>query len=186
VYCSDSFSYIPRNDRNQPENAGKLRSSDPVRVGRVLKLMPRERHLHQALALAPTTHRYTQTYSMETAQQTPEPGSLSWKLSSHPITLLTFLFFRICTSKHTPSNPRSPNPDSSFRAISDYVRNSLPFGLPLRPPPLHLQLRPHLHNHHPAPSHRLLLPQEHRRTPARWAPLVERSRLWLWRFAMGV
>jgi hypothetical protein len=34
---------------------------------------------------------------METAQQTPAPGSLSWKLSSHPITLLTFLFFRICT-----------------------------------------------------------------------------------------
>ncbi|KAF2634273.1 golgi apparatus membrane protein-like protein tvp23 [Massarina eburnea CBS 473.64] len=32
---------------------------------------------------------------METAQQTPEPGSLSWKLSSHPITLLTFLFFRV-------------------------------------------------------------------------------------------
>jgi hypothetical protein len=34
---------------------------------------------------------------METAQQSPAPGSLSWKLSSHPITLLTFLFFRICT-----------------------------------------------------------------------------------------
>ena len=34
---------------------------------------------------------------METAQQTPAPGSLSWRLSSHPITLLTFLFFRICT-----------------------------------------------------------------------------------------
>ncbi|KAF2662838.1 golgi apparatus membrane protein-like protein tvp23 [Lophiostoma macrostomum CBS 122681] len=32
---------------------------------------------------------------METAQQTPAPGSLSWRLSSHPITLLTFLFFRI-------------------------------------------------------------------------------------------
>ncbi|KAF2468251.1 golgi apparatus membrane protein-like protein tvp23 [Lindgomyces ingoldianus] len=32
---------------------------------------------------------------METAQQTPAPGTLSWKLSSHPITLLTFLFFRI-------------------------------------------------------------------------------------------
>ncbi|OAL55726.1 golgi apparatus membrane protein-like protein tvp23 [Pyrenochaeta sp. DS3sAY3a] len=32
---------------------------------------------------------------METAQQTPSPGSLSWRLSSHPITLLTFLFFRI-------------------------------------------------------------------------------------------
>ncbi|KAL5379801.1 Golgi apparatus membrane protein tvp23 [Paraphaeosphaeria sporulosa] len=32
---------------------------------------------------------------METAQQTPTPGSLSWRLSSHPITLLTYLFFRI-------------------------------------------------------------------------------------------
>ncbi|KAF1839934.1 golgi apparatus membrane protein-like protein tvp23 [Cucurbitaria berberidis CBS 394.84] len=32
---------------------------------------------------------------METAQQTPTPGSLSWRLSSHPITLITFLFFRI-------------------------------------------------------------------------------------------
>ncbi|KAH7408459.1 hypothetical protein DE146DRAFT_605998 [Phaeosphaeria sp. MPI-PUGE-AT-0046c] len=32
---------------------------------------------------------------METAQQTPAAGSLSWKLSSHPITLLTFLFFRM-------------------------------------------------------------------------------------------
>ncbi|PSN69786.1 golgi apparatus membrane protein-like protein tvp23 [Corynespora cassiicola Philippines] len=32
---------------------------------------------------------------METAQQTPAPGTLSWKLSSHPITLITFLFFRI-------------------------------------------------------------------------------------------
>ncbi|ORY08842.1 golgi apparatus membrane protein-like protein tvp23 [Clohesyomyces aquaticus] len=32
---------------------------------------------------------------METAQQTPVPGTLSWKLSSHPITLLTFLFFRV-------------------------------------------------------------------------------------------
>ncbi|RYN64605.1 Golgi apparatus membrane protein [Alternaria tenuissima] len=32
---------------------------------------------------------------MENAQQAAEPGSLSWRLSSHPITLLTFLFFRI-------------------------------------------------------------------------------------------
>ncbi|CAJ2512836.1 Uu.00g009550.m01.CDS01 [Anthostomella pinea] len=30
---------------------------------------------------------------METAQ--PSPGSLSWRLSSHPITLLTFLAFRV-------------------------------------------------------------------------------------------
>ncbi|KAF1975354.1 golgi apparatus membrane protein-like protein tvp23 [Bimuria novae-zelandiae CBS 107.79] len=32
---------------------------------------------------------------MEPAQQTPAAGSLSWRLSSHPITLLTFLCFRI-------------------------------------------------------------------------------------------
>ena len=31
---------------------------------------------------------------MESAQATP--GSLSWRLSSHPITLLTYLAFRIC------------------------------------------------------------------------------------------
>lgn len=28
----------------------------------------------------------------------PNPGSLSWRLSSHPITLLCFLAFRICSS----------------------------------------------------------------------------------------
>ncbi|KAG5977991.1 Golgi apparatus membrane protein tvp23 [Claviceps digitariae] len=27
--------------------------------------------------------------------QQPTPGTLSWRLSSHPITLLTFLAFRI-------------------------------------------------------------------------------------------
>ncbi|OCL04460.1 hypothetical protein AOQ84DRAFT_117054, partial [Glonium stellatum] len=32
---------------------------------------------------------------MENAQTQPQPGDLSWRLSSHPITLLTFLFFRI-------------------------------------------------------------------------------------------
>jgi hypothetical protein len=41
---------------------------------------------------------------METAQQAPAPGSLSWRLSSHPITLLTFLFFRICNT-----SPRHPS-----------------------------------------------------------------------------
>jgi len=28
----------------------------------------------------------------------PEPGSLSWRLSSHPITLISFLGFRLCTN----------------------------------------------------------------------------------------
>ncbi|KAI2609456.1 DUF846-domain-containing protein [Hypoxylon fragiforme] len=32
---------------------------------------------------------------MEAAQSPPGPGALSWRLSSHPITLLTFLGFRI-------------------------------------------------------------------------------------------
>ncbi|QDS68082.1 Golgi apparatus membrane protein tvp23 [Venturia effusa] len=32
---------------------------------------------------------------MESAQQGPQQGDLSWRLSSHPITLLTFLGFRI-------------------------------------------------------------------------------------------
>ncbi|KAE9968260.1 hypothetical protein EG328_007672 [Venturia inaequalis] len=32
---------------------------------------------------------------MESAQQEPQQGDLSWRLSSHPITLLTFLGFRI-------------------------------------------------------------------------------------------
>ncbi|KAL8370254.1 hypothetical protein RB595_000576 [Gaeumannomyces hyphopodioides] len=34
---------------------------------------------------------------MMEAQQQPAPGSLSWKLSSHPITLLTFLAFRVAS-----------------------------------------------------------------------------------------
>lgn len=33
---------------------------------------------------------------MESAQQEPQQGDLSWRLSSHPITLLTFLGFRTC------------------------------------------------------------------------------------------
>ncbi|OCK84680.1 golgi apparatus membrane protein-like protein tvp23 [Lepidopterella palustris CBS 459.81] len=32
---------------------------------------------------------------MENAQTQPPQGSLNWRLSSHPITLVTFLFFRI-------------------------------------------------------------------------------------------
>jgi hypothetical protein len=27
----------------------------------------------------------------------PTPGQLNWRLSAHPITLVTFLAFRICT-----------------------------------------------------------------------------------------
>lgn len=31
------------------------------------------------------------------AEAEPQAGSLSWRLSSHPMTLLCFLSFRICT-----------------------------------------------------------------------------------------
>ncbi|KAI6348476.1 Golgi apparatus membrane protein tvp23 [Pyricularia grisea] len=34
---------------------------------------------------------------MMEAEQQPAPGSLSWRLSSHPITLLTFLAFRVAS-----------------------------------------------------------------------------------------
>jgi hypothetical protein len=51
----------------------------------------------------------SRSLAMESAQQTPAPGSLSWKLSSHPITLLTFLFFRICTPKSTTTTTPPPN-----------------------------------------------------------------------------
>jgi hypothetical protein len=40
-------------------------------------------------------------------QQSPAPGSLSWRLSSHPITLLTFLAFRSCKSA-TSTAARTP------------------------------------------------------------------------------
>lgn len=58
---------------------------------------------------------------METAQQSPAPGSLSWKLSSHPITLLTFLFFRICTH----SLPRFPEHTHTQHAWLTRVTASL-------------------------------------------------------------
>lgn len=46
--------------------------------------------------------------------------------------------------------------------------------------------RPHLHNHHTAPSHRLLLPEKHRRAPARGVALVERSGHGDGRLALGL
>lgn len=42
--------------------------------------------------------RLPRTHEMDTAQsQQAQPGALHWRLSSHPITLITFLAFRICT-----------------------------------------------------------------------------------------
>lgn len=71
---------------------------------------PRSRFLHQSPLLpsaraildADQTRQYTNEMDadrMEAAQPltgTGSAGDLSWRLSSHPITLLTFLAFRIC------------------------------------------------------------------------------------------
>lgn len=43
---------------------------------------------------------------MEQQQQEPRPGDLSWRLSSHPITLLCFLTFRLCM--YTPKRELPP------------------------------------------------------------------------------
>jgi hypothetical protein len=47
-------------------------------------------------ALSSTNTQTPLSHKMDQTQ--PAPGSLSWRLSSHPITLLTFLGFRICES----------------------------------------------------------------------------------------
>ena len=59
--------------------------------------------------------------AMETAQQTPAPGTLSWKLSSHPITLLTFLFFRICTFL-SPLHASKANSYDAYMAMVIYSK----------------------------------------------------------------
>lgn len=64
-------------------------------------------------------------------QQSPAPGSLSWRLSSHPITLLTFLAFRSCKPPFLTAR-RMP---AALMIHSILTRNhSQPPSLPLRPP----------------------------------------------------
>jgi len=106
-------------------------------------------------------------------------GTFNWRLSSHPITLLFFLFFRIGKASpfSTPSTCTKAPPLKAFSQANTLTSNlcSRRPRLPLRPP-LHPKLRPHLHHHRPPPRRRLLLPQEHRRSPARRPALVERGR----------
>lgn len=62
---------------------------------------------------------------MEQTPQQPAAGALSWRLSSHPITLLTFLAFRICTlSSPKPiesqqETPRTRKKDGEKKRDSD-------------------------------------------------------------------
>src|SRR5205823_968081 len=110
---------------------------------------------------------------MEPAQTAPPaPGSLSWRLSSHPITLLTFLFFRICTSIYPQFTSHFPPLHTLYTSCSQantYPTHSIPSSLPPRPAPPDLKLRPHLHHHNPTARNGLLLPQEHCRPPPRRA-----------------
>lgn len=48
------------------------------------------------------------------SQQAPAPGTLTWRLSSHPITLLTFLAFRSCKL----SLPQRSLPNSRSRCLT--------------------------------------------------------------------
>ena len=55
--------------------------------------------------------------TMEAAQ--PPAGSLSWRLSSHPITLITFLAFRVCRLPAPPGERRARREGGACRCMGD-------------------------------------------------------------------
>ena len=93
----------------------------------------------------------------------PQQGSLSWRLSSHPITLLCFLGFRLCKLLFL-------TPLTHLQLTS--LCNSEPPNLPLRPL-LQRKLRPHLHHHNNPTRNRLLLSQKHCRKKISRLEMVE-------------
>ena len=62
---------------------------------------------------------------MSQSQPAPQQGELHWRLSSHPVTLLTFLSFRICMLCLAPSSIRALT--SSPASLLVYLFGSL-FG----------------------------------------------------------
>ena len=74
------------------------------------------RHLITSLPIS--NHR---NLSHLTAMADSQQGELSWRISSHPVTLLTFLGFRVCTS-------RTPAP----LFLLPLTTSSKPSSLPLR------------------------------------------------------
>ena len=99
-YLGEAPSYDARGELSKRRRAD---TTDRAQCG---PEMPRERDGQPQRSSSYPKLPPRQPFNMETAQQTPTPGSLSWRLSSHPITLLTFLFFRICTCPALPpSNP---------------------------------------------------------------------------------
>jgi hypothetical protein len=183
--------------------------------------MSRASHrLSRAVNTTPRRHHSSTAYTMENAQTQPQPGDLSWRLSSHPITLLTFLFFRICECLHRSPGSKvgllanillqqaslsiSSASNSSPKTSTSCLPNQCAEPSSFRPPPTLLTYpptssplathqtnpqslqRPYLHNHHAAPGRRFLLPEKHRRAPARRAALVERSGHGDGRLALGL
>lgn len=119
----------------------------------------------------------------------PGPGSLSWRLSSHPITLLTFLAFRTCELRASSQRLSSWYKRSIPPHLSP--RNSVHTQLVLYPPAVshHTMLiaeQCHSIHHHNTPSRsRFLLPQEHRRSSSSRSTMVEWSKPREWSLTLG-
>lgn len=112
------------------------------------------------------------------ADATPRQGDLSWKLSSHPITLVTFLGFRTGTLQHlTSTSPPGFHTNSLCHSKSTSLHTR---------PLVHAELHPRLRPHRRPPLLRLLLPQEHSRQAPSRPTMVERSQCADRGFALGV
>jgi hypothetical protein len=47
-----------------------------------------------------------------------QPGELNWRLSAHPITLITFLIFRVCKLLTAPTLSQGIAADHGFQRVS--------------------------------------------------------------------
>ena len=161
----------------------------------------------------PTSHQASG--HMESARQDPAPGSLTWRLSSHPITLLTFLFFRVC---ECPTDGGRPSAGACGANLvyaaslliylfglrlftSNLYESSSSIPCPAAPqrPTVPSDAMPcltstcaswplqrtDLHSHDPSPRDRFLLSEKHCRSAARRTAVVERGGHNDGRLAMG-
>ena len=84
------------------------------------------------LSSTPPNHHQTHAVANGMEQPQPAPGSLSWRLSSHPITLLTYLAFRVCKCDRRPCvSPPSCSPLSLLVArtlVLQHVSKSCSFA----------------------------------------------------------
>lgn len=116
---------------------------------------------HHAAHLPLLSHMYV------SSDQIPSTNPPQKGLREYPLPSFT------ARSSIAQKDPQQRKPTADIPLT---IPHSIPPHLPLRSTSPHLQLRPHLHHHDPPASHRLLLPQEHRRAAPRGAAMVERSR----------